>query len=122
MNFRLFSWLFLLLGASACTTSIVPADPDIPVVSYQTDISPIIAANCALADGCHDGNSDLAPLLTHSDLLRYVKPGDPYNSSLYTVIRSYTSDQAMPPKPSDPLTDKQIAQIYVWILQGATDQ
>ncbi len=121
MKFRLFSWLSLLFGAAACTTSIVPSDPDIPVVSYQADITPILSANCNLADGCHGSGSGEFPLVTHADVLRYVQPGDPYNSPIYDVIRRYTGEKAMPPKPSDPLTDTQIAQIYVWILQGAAD-
>lgn len=107
-----FMLILLFAGAFACTTKVEP-DPDLPVVSYHSDIAPIINSNCTLNSECHGGQ------LNYNDLREWVQPGDPYNSELYKIIRSYT--QGMPPKPNNPLTDEQIAQIYVWILQGATD-
>lgn len=113
-------WLLFLLVLPACITKVEP-DPDIPVVSFQSDIVPILSANCALADGCHAAYGGEFPLVTHADAVRYVQPGDPHGSELYQVIRKYSGEEAMPPKPNAPLSDQQIGQIYVWILQGATD-
>ncbi len=120
MNLGHFRWAAFLLLLPACTTTIEPAD-NLPVVSFQSDISPILAANCALADGCHGSSGGEFPLVTYDQVSRYVNAGDPYNSKLYESIRAYAGEGAMPPKPNSPLSDQQIGQIYVWILQGATD-
>lgn len=106
---------------SSCITQQVDPTADLPNISYQTDISPIISANCAYS-GCHDGGgNELFSLATYDELIRHsgVKAGKPHDSRLYDVIRQYTGESAMPPSPNEPLSDEQIATIYVWILQGA---
>ena len=117
---RLFPFVGLLILAS-CTTEPVDPTADLPVISYQTDISPIISANCALASGCHGGNSEEFLLLSYDDVIKHceVTPGKPHDSELYRVIRLFGGEKAMPPKPNVPLTDEQIGTIYLWILQGA---
>ena len=119
---QLFIFIFALSGLAACTTQQVDPTADIPTQSYQTDVAPIISANCALASGCHGaGSGEQAPLLTYTDLMQYcdVKAGKPHDSKLYRVIRQLSGESAMPPKPNASLSDEQIAIIYVWILQGA---
>lgn len=113
--------LALLIGlASACTTIIVEPDAAVPTVSYQNDIAPIIAANCAQS-GCHGTDRPRKfSLLSYSELSRLVVPNKPHSSELYNVIRLYEGG-VMPPKPNESLSDMQIGQIYVWILQGATE-
>lgn len=117
---RLFFFAFLFTaGFMACTVTPVDPTADLPTISYSTDISPIISANCA-SSGCHDGNGELGSLQTYDELIRYtdVQAGKPHNSNLYNIIRLYIGN-VMPPKPNNHLTDEQIATIYVWILQGA---
>ncbi len=111
----------LLLGLSiSCTTITVEPDAPIPTVSYTNDIAPIIAANCTQS-GCHGSDRPKKfSLLSYGELSQLVTPFKPHSSELYNVIRLYDGNE-MPPKPADPLTDVQIGQIYVWILQGATD-
>lgn len=111
----------LLLGLlSACTTLVEPT-AEVPTVSYQKDIAPIIASNCG-QPGCHgDSQTESFNLLSYAELSRLVEANKPHNSRLYNVIRLYTGGNAMPPPPNQPLSDTQIGQIYVWILQGATD-
>lgn len=111
----------LLIGlAFSCTTITVEPDAPIPTVSYKNDIAPIIAANCAQS-GCHGTEqTEKFNLLSYASLSRLVTPNKPHNSKLYNVIRLYDSG-AMPPSTQAPLSDVQIAQIYVWILQGATE-
>lgn len=112
--------LLVVVFFAACTVEPVDPSADIPVQSYQSDISPIISANCALA-GCHGANDREFPLLTYDDVIHYceVRASKPHDSKLYEVIRLLGGESAMPPKPNPPLTDKQIGAIYVWILQGA---
>ncbi|MBK8554628.1 MAG: hypothetical protein IPL65_02110 [Lewinellaceae bacterium] len=57
-----------LLAFWQCTQQVSPS-ADVPVVSYAQEISPIISANCSIS-GCHDGSSDLFPLLSYDDLLQ----------------------------------------------------
>ena len=117
---NLFATALLLGLASSCTTTVQP-DVAIPTVSYQHDIAPIIAANCAQS-GCHGSErTEKFNLLSYTALSRLVTPNQPHNSELYEVIRLYSGEKAMPPSPNEPLTDSQIGQIYVWILQGATE-
>ncbi len=105
---------------SACTTIMVDPTADIPTVSYRTEVAPIIAANCAQS-GCHGAtDSRKFNLGSYSALSGLVEPTKPHNSELYSVIREY-GPSAMPPAPNKPLSDEQIGQIYVWILQGALD-
>jgi hypothetical protein len=114
-------WALPLLGLSFCTTKVDPT-ADIPVVSFNTDVLPVLSANCALS-GCHNGgNGELGSLLSYNDVISYghVKAGDAHGSNLYKVCNLYVGN-VMPPKPSDPLSDEQIGLIYVWILQGAKD-
>ena len=104
----------------SCTTILVDPEVPIPTVSYQNDISPIIAANCG-QPGCHGSEkTEKFNLLSYAELSKLAVPYKPHNSKLNNVIRSY-SGNVMPPKPNNPLSDTQIGQIYVWILQGATD-
>ena len=114
---------FLALLASgflfACTTTVEPSAA-IPTVSYSKDIAPIIAGNCGQS-GCHGADQTAKfNLLSYNEISRLVTPDKPHSSDLYNIIRTY-GDGAMPPAPNDPLTDEQIGMIYVWILQGATE-
>ena len=112
--------LLMLGGLVSCNTITVTPDNPVPNVSYQNDIAPIIAANCGQS-GCHGAeNTEKFNLLSYSKLSRLVEPNQPHKSELYNVIRLYGGG-AMPPEPNLPLSDVQITQIYVWILQGATD-
>ena len=112
---------FLVLGASACVQQVDPS-ADIPVVSFKSDIAPMMSANCA-STGCHTGGGRLFSLQTYDEVIKNgdVQPGKPHSSALYNVVRKYTGESAMPPKPNERLTDEQIGLIYVWILQGAKD-
>ncbi|MBL7808244.1 MAG: hypothetical protein JNN28_10530, partial [Saprospiraceae bacterium] len=110
----------LVFVSSACYSIQVDPDNPVPTVGYEKDIAPIIAANCGQS-GCHGTErTKKFNLLGHSSLSELVTPYKPHDSELYKVIRLY-SGGVMPPKPNDPLSDEQIGMIYVWILQGATE-
>lgn len=116
-------FLTALLAACgwSCTKVVDATDVDVPTISYQNDIAPLIAANCTQS-GCHgDVQTEEFNLLSYGAVNRLVSPGKPHSSELYEVIRLYSGEKAMPPKPNQPLSDYQIGQIYVWILQGALD-
>lgn len=98
-----------------------PTIPETPVVSYKKDIQPIVIANCATS-GCHDSIDGEDPVLeTYSDVMKIVTCGDAHSSELYQVITGKGLATVMPPASSaqGPLTDTQIKEIYLWIMQGA---
>jgi hypothetical protein len=117
---KLLSIAALIWLSASCTTITVDPEAVIPTVSYKNDVAPIIAANCGQS-GCHGTDrTEQFNLLSYSALSKLATPNEPHNSDLYNVIRKYDAG-AMPPSPNNPLSDVQIGQIYVWILQGATD-
>ena len=105
-----------LLSIQACVS-----DPDLdnyPVVSFSTEVQPIIAGNCTQS-GCHgDVNTEKFKLITYDDIKSKITAGNARKSDLYQAITN-RSDEFMPPEPSNPLNDDQIRAIYVWIEQGA---
>ncbi len=93
----------------------------LPVVSYSTDISPIISGNCTFS-GCHGtSNSEKFKLLTYDEVMRHcdIVANAPESSKLYSIIKSRNEETIMPRKPYSPLTEHQIILIFVWIGQGA---
>lgn len=95
-----------------------PCSPD--SVYFVSEIMPIIASNCAMS-GCHDAatHAEGVNLTSYARILKYVTPGNPSNSELYSIITTTNSGHRMPPPPRSPLTTAQITKIQKWILQGA---
>jgi len=97
-----------------------PCNPD--SVYFQTQVLPLLVANCARS-GCHD-NISRAKGIVLTDYPQVmstgkVKAGKPADSKLYTVIVDTRPDKRMPPPPSAPLTVEQQNLIRKWIEQGA---
>lgn len=87
-------------------------------VYFYNTIGPLIISGCAMA-GCHNGNSGGASALTtYSKILKYVSPGNPNSSRLYTVLTS-SGEGKMPRSPYPPFTTAQKALVATWIQQGA---
>ncbi len=130
---HLFAHLSMLL---LCVTSIsckhkpqeepIPTTPTVtPVptndsVSFQTEILPLIVANCTMS-GCHDiGTAAEGLVLTnYNNIMQIVSPNNPGNSDLIDVITTTRPDKRMPPPPATPLSSTQIALITKWINEGA---
>ena len=93
---------------------------DFPVVSYSTTIAPIIKANCS-SSGCHgDTGYVKCSLTSYLGLINGgIIDGSPEKSKVYTRIKSLDDGKVMPKKPYDPLGEKDIQLIYLWIGQGA---
>ena len=88
-----------------------------PAMSFANDIDPIIISNCTQS-GCHGAGGRSRELVTYSDILNEVSPGNPHSSNLYDVITS--NEIGTMPKPPNPrLSNTQIKMIYLWIAQGA---
>lgn len=96
----------------------------VPEVSFQTDVRPILAANCLACHGAGGGNGGL-DLSSRAGLLAggaggpSVAPGQPDSSLL--VFRLETDNAALRMPPGGPLTEAQIGLIREWIAEGAQD-
>lgn len=92
-------------------------NPD--TVYFANQVMPIISSNCTMS-GCHDNitHADGVNLTTYTQIIKYVKPGNPGGSKLYTVLNKSGGDR-MPPPPKAALTAEQKALIQKWINQGA---
>ena len=108
-------FLVATLTFSSCTHEPVGVDAQ-PEVCFETEVRPIILANCAKS-GCHSGGDEM-DLSTESSILSHVTPFKPDESNLYTSLTS-TWSNPMPPSPNPPLTLQQRSTIALWILQGA---
>lgn len=89
-------------------------------VSFQTEILPLLIANCAKG-GCHDANTAAEDMVLNSyaNVMQLVTPFSTGNSELYEVITETRPSKRMPPPPAAPLDASQIALIAKWINQGA---
>lgn len=109
----------LLLPIASCQKDVLPT-AELPPISFNQRIMPIIASNCT-ASGCHgQDNTEEFTLLTYEDVIQYgeVVAMSPSSSKFYNVIKT-PGTAVMPPSPNLPLSDEQIALVYLWILQGA---
>ena len=103
---------------SACKHEVLV--PTSPVISFATDVQPILIANCTQSR-CHtsgNGGEERAfALSTYSQVMSRgrISPGNPNGSSIYTAITS----GKMPKSPYPTVPNEQVLKLYVWILQGA---
>lgn len=116
--------LFLVLLLILTTLSWISSckhDADItglPEICFDRDVLPIYRNSCAIA-GCHDGNGDMGPLVTYTDIRNSVVPYNPDNSQSYSAIISKWNQNRMP--PGQPISEHNRTIIRVWIEQGANE-
>lgn len=104
------------------TTVIAVRDvtPDMNDVIIKRGVKTIIKEYCA-SSNCHGGL--IKPnLLSYSDIMKFVTPGNATGSKLWEYITTNDFDKAMPPVNSNKelsLTDKTV--IHNWIMNGAKE-
>ncbi len=109
--------LILTLLVTSCAHD--PEVPLTPVLTFETDVKPIIVNGCARA-GCHDGTGEDPTLKNYGQVMSQVTAGEPTKSKLYKVMTKLWGGSAMP--PDGPLSNDQVRTVYVWILQGAKEK
>jgi mono/diheme cytochrome c family protein len=89
---------------------------------FESKIRPILEKHCL---ECHSGEKAKGELnLSDRNGWQHagvIKPGDPNNSLLMSVIRSDDPDVRMPPPGKTPLSQPEAQAILEWIAQGAYD-
>jgi hypothetical protein len=124
-------------GATIHSIRNIPPNPAVPLppastkpnINYDTDIKPILDANCIR---CHVGDKVKLHLDTRAGILQGTKdgkvviPGAPEKSWLVKLVLysgSETNSAWMPPQHNKaalkPLTPEQIGLLIGWIKQGA---
>lgn len=78
-----------------------------PLTSWQTDILPIMVANCA-TPGCHDGISRTNNWKNYDEVKQFA-----------TAIRNRTQNRSMP--FDEPLPQNEIDKIVCWVDNGAQE-
>lgn len=127
---------FNVLAMALAIASVIMVSGCTQETSYSKDVKPILDANCI---ECHDGKGEGSEesgliLVTYDDLMQGTKfgqvvvPGDSESSTLFRLVGHKADPKIqMPPHHSDtvaskrmqPLSDKQIEVIRIWIDQGA---
>jgi cytochrome c553 len=114
------AWLMTLLSASTSFAT----EPDVAAIEFfEKKIRPIFVTHCL---ECH-GKKEHGGLLldsregwmTGGDSGPAVAPGDPEKSLLIRAVRQVDKDLRMPPKQK--LTDTEIADLEMWVKNGAAD-
>jgi WD40 repeat protein len=116
----LFLPILLMLGAEPIP--VVTIDRATPV-DFEKAIAPILTAKCA---GCHSGKvrrghydmTTRAGLLGGGDTGQAITAGKSADS-LLVQLAGRTKKPAMPPKDHEPLSPRELANIKLWIDQGA---
>ena len=121
---KLLLLLYLLIGPA---TTVPAAEPNAEAVEFfEKKIRPILVTHCS---ECHSLGSKKRQggLLLDSrdgwmrggDSGAVIIPGDPDKSLLILAVRQTDKDLRMPPKQK--LTDTQIADLEMWVKNGAAD-
>ena len=90
---------------------------------FTRDILPVILSRCATT-GCHDGaaGGERRSFTTYANIRGSVSPGNPSQSSLYSVIKNTSGESKMPPASSPQLSVAEIDSIGKWISYGALNE
>jgi mono/diheme cytochrome c family protein len=103
------------------------AEPQPAPVSYSKDIRRIFQQNC---QGCHQPAkagggyvmTSYAGLLAKGESGEPgIVPGKPQHSKVVAQITSHEGKKAAMPRGKDPLLEREVQQIVLWISQGAKD-
>lgn len=109
--------IFLLSISISCTHE--PEDFGLnDTICFDTQVLPLLQNSCGIS-GCHDVQSAEEGFIAvdYESILKAVKPGEPRQSKLYSVLTDIWSEHFMP--PDKPLTPEQRNIIQLWIAQGA---
>ena len=113
--------LGLVLLTGVCRADEPTADQ---IRHFETSVRPLLVEHCFK---CHSAAKQWGSLrldlrealLKGGDTGAAIVPGQPENSLLVKAIRHIDNDLKMPPAPKEKLSDRQIADITLWIKQGA---
>ena len=90
-------------------------------ISFREEVSPLLQKDCGL---CHGGQVGLYvdsydTLIAGSSTGKVIAPGDPEKS---TIIQRLAGEvQPRMPLNRSPMSEKEIALIETWILEGAAN-
>ncbi|MEP3479277.1 MAG: DUF1553 domain-containing protein [Fuerstiella sp.] len=122
------SLLSTAFAVAAVVTSPVLTNEGFAQVDFNTEVRPILSANCLLCHGPDEEGVESGLQLHQHDLAiaeadsgeRAIVPGQPDLSEMIARITTDDEDLKMPPADhGQPLTKNQVATIKQWITEGA---
>ncbi len=121
-----FPWIVLALSVLLnCATFCHADEPtDEQIRHFETAVRPVLVEHCLKCHGPEKQWGTLrldsrSALLRGGDSGAAIVPGQPDQSRLILAIRHVNDDLKMPPPPKDKLSDRQIADMTLWIKNGA---
>ncbi len=113
--------ILFLSSLSLCVAGFGFRSPRTQVISFSTDVAPILKASCVKCHGANDPDGGL-DVSTYAALMKSgtVVPGKSEQSRLLERILGHGGKARMP-KGFAPLSEKANAAIRNWINQGAKD-
>jgi len=121
--------LTAVIGITAAFAMAVPAawaeDPPAEALRhFEKSVRPLLVEHCLKCHGPEKQWGSLRvdsreALLKGGDSGPAMIPGQPEQSLLIRAIRHADDELKMPPAPKEKLADKQIADVAIWIKQGA---
>jgi len=120
MNLRYFLALGLIsITIFSCTQDKLDPSFEEIGICFETEILPIFVSNCTTS-GCHNtiDREDGYDLTYYGGIMSGIKP---YNTgkSKHLEYMKERGDGQMPPLPSEPVSDENMALIEEWINKGA---
>ena len=115
-------WLLPALASLVCLPAYADGDP--AAVSFEKDVQPFLAKNCAK---CHDGRKKTAEYRTDVRKLAFaggeskhagIVPGKPGESELYQRLVTDDEEKQMPPGGTK-VPAEAAAKVRAWIAAGA---
>ena len=122
------NFFWIVLASITLLTTATFSHADQPTAEqirhFETSVRPVLVEHCLKCHGPEKRWGSLrldsrAALLKGGDSGAAIVPGEPEQSRLIRAIRHVDDDLKMPPAPKGKLTDRQIAEIVLWIKNGA---
>jgi hypothetical protein len=120
---KLLTRLAAFTGIFCCLPAFLPSCTNEPsgienmdIVCFDSRILPLLRTSCGMV-GCHDTGQEGFSVTDYESVMKWVVPGKPRSSELYTILIDIQGEEMMP--PDQPLTKDQRMLIEVWIAQGA---
>lgn len=112
-----FSIIVFFIGAFQSCKHDPQGLDQLDTICFNTQVAPILVAQCSQCHGASNPKGELVIDGEYNNVIKLVKPGDPWASELYNIVSSPNNPNMMP--PNKPLSKNQLTILEVWIAQGA---
>ena len=122
--------LAIVVGLMACEKNQTSSPPELPRVTFDDDVAPILQTHCA---ECHMPGlpgaeatgflvDSYASVMDEGHYGRVVDPGSAQTSALYNLVAGKDHITVSMPQGKDSLSAEEVETIRVWIDTGAVEK